>query len=79
MSVSLVERSPTKTAAGVDPRLDEGRLRALQNLSKRQQGQDVGFINIADARALTELGFAFRTPQGWQITESGAGVLAQMN
>jgi hypothetical protein len=77
MSVSLVERSPTTAPGGGDPRLDEGRLRALQNLSKRQQGHDVGFINIADARALTELGFALRTPQGWQITESGAGVLAQ--
>ena len=33
-------------------------LSALHNLADKQSGQDVDWINIADARALTELGLA---------------------
>jgi hypothetical protein len=50
-------------------------LKALRNLSKKQSGEDVDFINIADARALTELGLATRNQQGWAITEAGAAIL----
>jgi hypothetical protein len=51
-------------------------LQALRNLSKKQSGEDVDFINIADARALTELGLASRNQQGWAITEAGAALLS---
>ncbi len=61
------------------PPIDDGHLEALRNLSKKQKGEDVGFINIADARALTELGLAIRTPQGWQITDAGSRLLAGMS
>jgi hypothetical protein len=57
------------------PPLDDGPLEALRNLYKKQQGGEVGFINIADARRLTELGLALRTPQGWEITEAGVHML----
>ena len=51
-------------------------LQALRNLSKKQSGEEVDFINIADARALTELGLASRNQQGWTITEAGAALLS---
>jgi len=35
----------------------------------------VAFVNIGDARALTELGLAERTQQGWVITEAGTRLL----
>lgn len=46
-------------------------LRALHNLAAKQAGEDVAWINIADARALTELGLARRTREGWEITAEG--------
>ena len=33
------------------------------------------WINIADARVLTELGLAERSREGWKITPAGAEVL----
>ncbi len=56
--------------------LEPGLLDALRNLSARAAGQEVDWINIADARALTELGFASRTRQGWSITPAGEQRLA---
>ena len=57
------------------PPLDDGLLKALTNLHMKQLGQDVAFINIADAQLLTELGLAIRTAQGWRITKEGDLVL----
>ena len=48
---------------------------ALANLSDKEAGETVDFINIADARALTELGLARRTPGGWQITPEGKALI----
>ncbi len=50
-------------------------LDALRNLSHKHDGQAVGFINIADARALTDMGLAVRSQQGWIITQEGSAVL----
>lgn len=58
--------------------LTEGQTLALQNLSRKRDGQDVGFINIGDARALTELGLAERSREGWDITPAGAALLARL-
>jgi hypothetical protein len=44
---------------------------ALRNLSRKSVGNDVDFINIADAQALTALGLAARSRQGWDITPAG--------
>jgi glutamine cyclotransferase len=55
--------------------LNTQQLTALRNLAGKQSGEDVGFINIADARTLTELGLAERTRQGWQITAAGKALL----
>ena len=44
---------------------------ALENLHRKEAGEAVDWINIADARALTELGFARRSHQGWAITDAG--------
>ena len=57
------------------PDLSASQRQALINLSKKQSGEEVEFINIADARALTELGLASRTQQGWVITSLGASLL----
>jgi hypothetical protein len=57
------------------PNLSEDKLQALRNLLKKQNGEDVAFVNIGDARALTELGLAERTQQGWVITEAGTRLL----
>ena len=43
---------------------------ALQHLSARQQGRD-RFVAITPAQALTGLGLAERTRQGWSITGEG--------
>jgi hypothetical protein len=48
---------------------------ALQNLGRKKAGLEVDWINIADARALTDLGLAERTQSGWVITAAGAGAL----
>lgn len=57
--------------------LSQEQLEALRNLSRKQAGDPVGFIAIAPARALTELGFAARNRSGWQITPDGQAVLDQ--
>ncbi len=49
---------------------------ALQILARKKAGDDVGFVNIADARALTDLGLAQRSREGWDITPEGSAVLA---
>jgi hypothetical protein len=50
-------------------------LSALHNLADKQGGADVDWINIADARALTELGLARRTREGWEITAEGLALV----
>jgi hypothetical protein len=50
-------------------------LSALHNLADKQAGEDVDWINIADARALTELGLARRTRAGWEITAEGLAMV----
>ncbi len=55
--------------------LSESQLGALRNLKRKHGGEDVAFINIADARVLTELGFASRSREGWTITAAGLAVL----
>lgn len=56
--------------------LSAGQIVALRNLSRKKAGEQVDWINIADARALTDLGFAERTGGGWTITPAGAAELA---
>jgi hypothetical protein len=48
---------------------------ALQNLADKKAGKVVDWINIADARALTDLGLAERSHEGWHITAAGASAL----
>ncbi|MBC7669452.1 MAG: hypothetical protein H7236_13620 [Gemmatimonadaceae bacterium] len=56
--------------------LSSGQFTALANLSRKKAGEHVDWINIADARALTELGLAERTGAGWVITPAGIQALA---
>jgi len=58
--------------------LTDGQLEALQDLSRKRSGEHVPFVNIADARALTELGLAERSQEGWNITAAGAAQLARL-
>jgi hypothetical protein len=56
--------------------LTDSQFDALRNLSRKKAGLEVGWIVIAAARALTELGLAVRNRSGWQITAAGASALA---
>ena len=56
--------------------LSPGQLIALGNLSRKKAGEQVDWINIADARALTDLGLAERNGGGWTITPAGVAALA---
>ena len=58
--------------------LSPGELHALQNLARKSGGEEVDWINIADARALTSYGFAERTREGWSITPAGSAALLLM-
>jgi hypothetical protein len=51
--------------------LSANQLVALENLARKQAGEDVDWISISDARALTDLGLAERTREGWIITAAG--------
>jgi hypothetical protein len=57
--------------------LTEAQLNALQNLARKKAGQEPPFINISAARALTELGLAERSREGWDITPEGSALLAR--
>ena len=59
--------------------LTDPELRALRNLAEKRDGTVTAFLNIADAQHLTELGFATRSRQGWDITPAGAAYLARLN
>ncbi|HEX3700988.1 MAG TPA: hypothetical protein VHV27_09975 [Phenylobacterium sp.] len=59
--------------------LTQGQLHALRNLARKRDGEPVPFVNIADARALTELGLAERSREGWDITAEGAALLASLD
>lgn len=56
--------------------LTDGQLHALRNLADKRGGNITAFVNIADARVLTELGLAARSRQGWDITAAGLARLA---
>lgn len=49
---------------------------ALKNLARKKAGEAVDWINIADARGLTDLGLAERNGGGWVITADGVAALA---
>jgi hypothetical protein len=51
--------------------LTSGQVDALRDLARKKQGLCVPYINIADARSLTDLGLARRSRQGWDITPAG--------
>jgi hypothetical protein len=56
--------------------LSERQRLALKNLARKQAGEEVDFINIADARFLEGAGLAERTRAGWKITQAGGSALA---
>ncbi|MGZ3277821.1 MAG: hypothetical protein ACXU82_07095 [Caulobacteraceae bacterium] len=56
--------------------ISDNELAALQNLADKHAGRDVGWINISDARALTELGLARRNGAGWVITPEGLSLVS---
>jgi hypothetical protein len=55
--------------------LSDSQLAALRNLSRKKAGAIVGWIDIAEARGLTDLGLAVRTGGGWRITPAGEETL----
>jgi hypothetical protein len=58
--------------------LTPGQITALKNLALKQAGKPVDWINIADARALTDLGLAERGREGWTINAAGSATLAAL-
>ena len=59
--------------------LSSGQLDALRDLARKKAGDHVPFVNIAAARALTELGLAELSREGWDITAQGAALLARLS
>jgi len=59
--------------------LSAGQVTALRNLSLKKAGKTVDWIKIADARALTDLGLAERSQEGWDITPEGEAALATLD
>ena len=57
--------------------LTTGQLETLQKLARKKAGEAVGYVNIANARALTDLGLAQRSREGWDITPAGTALLAR--
>jgi hypothetical protein len=55
--------------------LTERQRQALENLARKQAGESVPFVNISDAQALTALGLAERSREGWDITADGVALL----
>ena len=55
--------------------ISDKELSALRNLADKQAGENVEWISITAARALTELGLARRTRSGWEITPEGAALI----
>jgi len=49
---------------------------ALSNLARKKAGDEVGWVAIAQARELTDLGLALRTRSGWEITDAGEAALS---
>jgi ribosomal protein S19E (S16A) len=47
----------------------------LRDLLRKKHGAAVGWISIALARGLTDLGLAEREPSGWRITAAGEAML----
>ena len=58
--------------------LTASQLNALQNLAHKKTGEPAPFVNIGAARALTELGLAERSREGWDITREGVAYLASL-
>jgi hypothetical protein len=58
--------------------LTDAQLNALQNLARKKQGGETPFLNISAGRALTELGLAERSREGWDITPEGSALLAKL-
>jgi hypothetical protein len=58
--------------------LPENLMAALRNLACKSAGQEVPWINIADACRLTDLGMAKRTPNGWSISKAGEAALTAL-
>ena len=56
--------------------LSDAQIDALRNLARKKAGEVVGWIGIAEARGLTDLGFATRNRSGWQITDAGVLMLS---
>jgi hypothetical protein len=59
--------------------LSPSQLNALQNLARKKAGEEAAFVNIGAARALTDLGLAERSREGWDITAAGAALLARLS
>jgi hypothetical protein len=52
-------------------------LHTLELLARKQAGDAIAFVNIGAARALSELGLAVRSREGWDITPEGSSELAR--
>ena len=57
--------------------LSSGQIDTLRNLAGRKAGDDVGWVKIAPARELTDLGLAARSRSGWRITIAGEAALGR--
>jgi len=59
-------------------RLSDDQLIALHKLADKQAGATIGWINIGDASALTDMGLARRNRAGWEITRDGESYIQNL-
>lgn len=59
--------------------LSPAQLDTLRNLSRKRDGFETGWVSIAAAQGLTELGLAVRTRSGWEITTAGRDALSEQD
>ena len=58
--------------------LTPGERIALENLTRKAIGEDLGWINIANARALAERGLCARDRQGWRVSDEGKRMVGEI-
>ena len=73
----IASHSDVRSLVNTSRNLTDAQLNALQNLARKKAGEEPPFINISAARALTELGLAERSREGWDITPEGSSLLAK--
>ena len=67
---------PSHRISGIIPSGKDGWEVHFAAMNRKQAGEDVDYISISAARALTDMGYAERTASGWIISPLGNSTLS---